>query len=824
MQPKLLQSASLDFRTWANWLGAIAKSPCRHGKLTQVGEQIQYITATEKKRLEKIGSRVHHLTLNKILEITQIFWRDKNVSLSSKKQMLHGLRCIHEKRKAKYNQLWWPIKWFARLRGVDIQLRTEAEAIERLNKELNTPKLINGKKIVKIQDKSLSQINTIQQQLKGLFDNKKNIKAKGLDDWYEQIFNLEKKLYSLKQTFSIAQLQAAKDQFKELERQLEENNSEMPRVKLLIKEFGDSCLKSTLEATLNALCSSVTAKERERDQTLFQLTGIQVLGLYAKRLIKAKRTDFSLSLITAIERTWQEIKDSQQKATTKIIEGKRVIFIPADKEVYLKEGFIKNGSYKAVFVLTSFHDIKKGSDRCKYVILQPLPAVEDEIDEASQKKDVSDSSSDSSESSPELKVQEDKESEEDEFNSNGFIVKSGSEKSANSLEKQKKSSASSNVVKNPAKKNNCKIKDKKNQDCKTIIELDSESLSDQIASAVSESDKKLAKKGKEVKVDKAKQFIPNKNHESAVKDKKAPKAPAKKAISSEDSKGYLKEAENCLLYGKLPGIWPTCKVVSIDEQIGIIQLTAGYPVKTTSGKRKIAVSLGDMSIFFKEKKLSKPDQLVFVNMIGSFLVGLDSFHSRGIIHRDMKPDNILCSRKGDAAVSDLGTVCANKISKKNAKGQVEWIQNPEKKGLIGTPYYISPEMVHYNIKDEWEKLDVNLDIWSVGLILWETLSGQPLLKHHAFDTSRNTPSGNRLVQKIGELFNGKYVYSVFYPEPKEETSLAHLIWHCTRIEPSERPSIKEVIQRYQAWAKYVTTQMNEGKIQSIDECFEHAVV
>jgi eukaryotic-like serine/threonine-protein kinase len=90
---------------------------------------------------------------------------------------------------------------------------------------------------------------------------------------------------------------------------------------------------------------------------------------------------------------------------------------------------------------------------------------------------------------------------------------------------------------------------------------------------------------------------------------------------------------------------------------------------------------------------------------------LDHAHRRGVVHRDIKPDNILL-QDGHARVADFGIAQAVEAAggeKLTATGLA-----------VGTPHYMSPEQA-----GGAEKLDGRSDIYSLGCVLYEMLAGQP---------------------------------------------------------------------------------------------------
>ena len=87
--------------------------------------------------------------------------------------------------------------------------------------------------------------------------------------------------------------------------------------------------------------------------------------------------------------------------------------------------------------------------------------------------------------------------------------------------------------------------------------------------------------------------------------------------------------------------------------------------------------------------------------------GLQAAHDRGVVHRDMKPQNVLIGTDGNAKITDFGIARSAQLSSMTATGAV-----------MGTPYYMSPE------QSRGEDLDVRSDIYSVGCMLYEMLSGR----------------------------------------------------------------------------------------------------
>jgi serine/threonine protein kinase len=112
---------------------------------------------------------------------------------------------------------------------------------------------------------------------------------------------------------------------------------------------------------------------------------------------------------------------------------------------------------------------------------------------------------------------------------------------------------------------------------------------------------------------------------------------------------------------------------------------------------------------------ARPSDLALLEYVGQLLGGLAAVHEAGIIHRDIKPDNVFLVRDADgdyAKLLDFG------VSRGVDPG-AEQTQMTRTGAVIGTPHYMSPEQAR-GMKD----LDARTDLWAVGVILFEGLVGE----------------------------------------------------------------------------------------------------
>ena len=101
-------------------------------------------------------------------------------------------------------------------------------------------------------------------------------------------------------------------------------------------------------------------------------------------------------------------------------------------------------------------------------------------------------------------------------------------------------------------------------------------------------------------------------------------------------------------------------------------------------------------------------------IIGDTVDALDAAHAAGVVHRDLKPQNIFLANRGRQV--DVVKLLDFGISKIKASGTIQTKTN----AVMGTPYYMSPEQAQGQVKD----IDARTDIFAMGAIIYEMLTGR----------------------------------------------------------------------------------------------------
>ena len=138
------------------------------------------------------------------------------------------------------------------------------------------------------------------------------------------------------------------------------------------------------------------------------------------------------------------------------------------------------------------------------------------------------------------------------------------------------------------------------------------------------------------------------------------------------------------------------------------------------------------------KKLEREPRLppeVAIEYTRQILTGLEAAHGLGVVHRDLKPDNIFLTFQGgkpNLKLIDFGIAKVSRTRLRPADAPDLTVAGM----LMGTAEYMAPEQVH-----EAAKVDARADLYAVGVILYEMLAGARPVAGDAFSVVRKVERG-----------------------------------------------------------------------------------
>jgi serine/threonine-protein kinase len=156
---------------------------------------------------------------------------------------------------------------------------------------------------------------------------------------------------------------------------------------------------------------------------------------------------------------------------------------------------------------------------------------------------------------------------------------------------------------------------------------------------------------------------------------------------------------------------------------------------------------------FLEKPMSVSDALRLTHQVCG---ALEAAHQVGVVHRDIKPDNIFVTEREGAVFAKVLDFGVAKLSR--SLDQMPVVSATQQGMIIGTPTYMSPEQA------AGLDLDHRTDIYSVGVVLYEALAGKPpftstsfgnlmveIITQKAPNLARKTPSGEPISPALAAL-------------------------------------------------------------------------
>ena len=173
------------------------------------------------------------------------------------------------------------------------------------------------------------------------------------------------------------------------------------------------------------------------------------------------------------------------------------------------------------------------------------------------------------------------------------------------------------------------------------------------------------------------------------------------------------------------------------------------------------------SIIRRRKKLEPAEA---ANIVAQICRALEAAHAEGVIHRDLKPQNIMLDKSGRAYVMDFGIARSTLTPGLTQTG-----------ALVGTPDYMSPEQA------KGQPLDARSDLFSVGIIFFELLTGQ---SPYSADTTMG-----KLWKRTSEPARPLNELDKAIPQ-----QICEIVRRCLEIDPQKRyPNATELLQDIEIW-------------------------
>ena len=157
-------------------------------------------------------------------------------------------------------------------------------------------------------------------------------------------------------------------------------------------------------------------------------------------------------------------------------------------------------------------------------------------------------------------------------------------------------------------------------------------------------------------------------------------------------------------------------------------------------------------------------------------------HAKGVIHRDLKPDNVFLCDDGSVKVLDFG------VAKVVTPGEGERLDLTRTGELIGTPHYMAPEQA-FGERD----LDGRIDIWALGVTLYECLAGARPFAGESLGQLLRAVSAGR-IEPIGARVPGL------------PPQLARLCDRMLAVDRERRPTLDEIVDGLRAAADGAPTR------------------
>lgn len=178
----------------------------------------------------------------------------------------------------------------------------------------------------------------------------------------------------------------------------------------------------------------------------------------------------------------------------------------------------------------------------------------------------------------------------------------------------------------------------------------------------------------------------------------------------------------------------------------------------------------DLKSLLVDKGKLDPKQAVEV--VQQVCLALEAAHTEGVVHRDLKPQNIMVDNQGRISVMDFGIARSMELGGMTQTG-----------ALIGTPEYMSPEQVR------GEHVDARSDLFTLGVIFQEVLTGQLPFQAETAMAS--------MFKRTKERAISLHKFDASVPQ-----QLADVVAKCLELDPKDRfQTAREIFDALETWKK-----------------------
>ena len=196
---------------------------------------------------------------------------------------------------------------------------------------------------------------------------------------------------------------------------------------------------------------------------------------------------------------------------------------------------------------------------------------------------------------------------------------------------------------------------------------------------------------------------------------------------------------------------------------------------------------GDLRNFIEIHKEEKKfiNQNVLYKIILDIISGLKYIHDKKIVHRNLKPENILIDKYYTIKIGDFGIV--NQLTKINKSENIKWENNLN---------YFAPELL------SGDKYTNKTDIWALGCVIYELFT-----LNHCFDSE----SRRELIRKIKKGSYGKINQELY------DSDFQNLIDILLNKDSNARPAINDITLKYEKISKESKKENSQFSSNYLDE-------